>query len=188
MGEVPAMMNRIMAYFWWRGFGLVDMVLGLMIVMGLYRGFRNGFTKELGLLVELYTGLMVGMQYSLGLANFLSTKITMPTHILQGFLFFALVLFTMLPIKLALTLIGKAVTLQFSPPLAKLCGMIAGMLRYVMFMSMVSLTLLLFRSPYIHEAYMEKSRLGKLSVAFPQIVHDETIRFVDRLTFFSKIS
>ena len=39
------MMDRIMAYFWWRGFGLVDIVLGLMMVLGLYRGLRNGLAK-----------------------------------------------------------------------------------------------------------------------------------------------
>jgi|GEM_PF-3440598 len=182
------MMDRIMAYFWWRGFGLVDIVLGLMMVMGLYRGFRNGLAKEFGLLTELYAGLMVGMQFSRSWADLLSTKITAPPNILQGFLFFGLCLFTMLPIKFALTMISKIVTLQFSPPIAKLGGMIAGSARYVMFMSMVSLTLLLFRSPYIHEAYMEKSRLGKLSVSLPDIVHDETVHFVERLTFFSKIS
>ncbi len=182
------MMDRIMAYFWWRGFGLVDIVLGLMIMMGLYRGLRNGLTKEFGLLTELYAGLMVGMQFSRSWAELLSTKIAAPVHVLQGFLFFALCLFTMLPIKFALTLIGKVVRLEFSPAIAKLGGMIAGSARYVMFMSMVSLTLLLFRSPYIHEAYVEKSRLGKLSIALPEIVHDETVRFVERLTFFSKIS
>ncbi len=148
------MMDRIMAYFWWRGFGLVDIVLGLMIMMGLYRGLRNGLTKEFGLLTELYAGLMVGMQFSRSWAELLSTKIAAPVHVLQGFLFFALCLFTMLPIKFALTLIGKVVRLEFSPAIAKLGGMIAGSASYVMFMSMVSFTLLLFRSPFIHEAYV----------------------------------
>lgn len=182
------MIDRILAYFWWRGFGVVDMALGLMMVMGLYRGFRNGFAKESGLLTELYVALMIGMQFSRSWSELLSTKIVMPTNIIQGFLFFAICLFTMLPIKFALRLISKIVTLQFSPVINSTCGMVAGMLRYVMLMSMISLTLLLFRSPYIHEAYMDKSRLGKLSVELPQVIHDQTLSFIDRLALFSRMS
>ncbi|MBI4430257.1 MAG: CvpA family protein [Candidatus Omnitrophica bacterium] len=181
------MMDRIMAYFWWRGFGIVDIALGLMLVFGFYRGFQNGLTKEIGLLTEIYAALMVGMQFSLRWAEWLSTKVAMPAHLIQGFLFFGLCLFTLLPLKFALGLISKAVTLQFSPLLAKGGGMVLGMLRYVMLMSMISLTLVLFRSPYIHEAYVERSRTGRFSIAFPQIVHNETLRFFDRLALFSRI-
>lgn len=115
----------------------VDIVIGIILLVGAVRGFSRGLFVEVTTLVGLILGIYGAIHFSHFLSDFLKSSVSWDESMIQLVSFAG----TFLIILIALVLLGKAMT-KVAETLAlgffnKMVGAIFGFLKYALILSIV---------------------------------------------------
>lgn len=88
------------------GMGFLDIVLGLLLIYGLYRGLKNGLFVEIASIVALIAGLFGAMHFSYIAGNYLSQNMNWDERYINLIAF----IITFIVIVLVVHLAGKFLT------------------------------------------------------------------------------
>lgn len=86
--------------------GFIDVILGLLLIYGLYKGFRNGLILEIASIAALIAGIYGAIHFSYIAADYLSQRLEWSPYYLK----LASFLITFLAIVIAVHLLGKLLT------------------------------------------------------------------------------
>jgi len=117
--------------------GFVDIVLGVILVLGLINGFRKGLFVEITSLLSLVLGVYGAIHFSFYLANILENKVSWNPSVIQIAAFAG----TFLVIVIAISLLGKILTkiaeTIFLGPFNKILGAIFGLVKFALILSVI---------------------------------------------------
>lgn len=117
--------------------GVIDIVLGVLILLGLVRGFLKGLFVEIASLIALVAGVYGAIHFSNYASAFLESKVEWNEKTINVVAF----AITFVVILLAITLVGKALTklADFASLgiLNKLLGAVFGGLKIALILSVV---------------------------------------------------
>lgn len=86
--------------------GLLDIVLGLLLAYGLYKGLRNGLFVEIASIVALVAGIYGAMHFSYLASDYLSERLSLE----QRYIKLTAFVLTFLAIVVAVHLLGRFLT------------------------------------------------------------------------------
>ena len=117
----------------------IDIIIGIILLVGAVNGFMKGLFVEVTTLVGLVLGIYGAIHFSYFLSDFLKSSVTWDESMIQLVSFAG----TFLIILIALVLLGKAMT-KIAETLAlgffnKIIGGIFGFLKYALILSIVLL-------------------------------------------------
>ena len=117
----------------------IDIVIGIILLVGAVRGFMNGLFVEVTTLVGLVLGIYGAIHFSYFLSDFLEASVSWDESMIQLVSFGG----TFLIILVALVMLGKAMT-KIAETLAlgffnKVVGAVFGFLKYALILSVVLL-------------------------------------------------
>ena len=117
----------------------IDIVLGIILLIGAVSGYMNGLFVEVTTLVGLVLGIYGAIHFSYFLSDFLEASVSWDESMIQLVSFAG----TFLIILIALVLLGKAMT-KIAETLAlgffnKVVGAVFGFLKYALILSVVLL-------------------------------------------------
>lgn len=117
----------------------IDIVIGIILLVGAVRGFMNGLFVEVTTLVGLVLGIYGAIHFSYFLSDFLEASVSWDESMIQLVSFGG----TFLIILIALVMLGKAMT-KIAETLAlgffnKVVGAVFGFLKYALILSVVLL-------------------------------------------------
>lgn len=181
------MINELLARLWMGGLGAIDIVLAAMVFLGLFRGYRNGLAKECGRILELCVAMVWALPLSYRSADWAAAVTRMPVHFMHGTIFAVLCFSFTLSAGFIFKILSKLCTLAFAKSLEKAGGFLAGGVRFGVLTALVCYALVLFQSPELREAFVDRSRTGRYLVALPKVVHHETIGFFQRMALISQL-
>jgi membrane protein required for colicin V production len=84
----------------------IDIILAVLLIIGLVRGFKNGFFIEVASLLSLVVGLYGAIHFSFFIADWLKTKVEWDAKYIHIVAFAA----TFIIILMAVSMVGKLVT------------------------------------------------------------------------------
>ncbi len=136
----------------------LDIILGVILVVGLFKVIKNGLFVELASLISLFLGIYIAIKFSFLASVFLSGFVHWNPKTIQFFAF----LLTFLAVVLAISLLGKFLT--SIADFAKL-GMInnlgGGFFRLLKTILILSVFLNLFEKINLNNTFAQKETLDK---------------------------
>ena len=63
--------------------GIIDIVLGALLVFGFYKGFKNGLFIELASLISFFVGIFVAVKFSYIMSDFLAKQVSWSPKTIQ---------------------------------------------------------------------------------------------------------
>ena len=109
--------------------GILDIILGLLLLYGLYKGVRNGLLVELASLIALIAGLYGAIHFSYIVGEYLSKNTDWSESAMNTTAFFITFVIIMILVNLAAKLLTKVADLVLLGTLNKLAGGIFGTLK-----------------------------------------------------------
>lgn len=113
----------------------LDIILGIFLLMGLIRGFFNGFFVELAGLIALIAGIYGAIYFSDGTLTFLQTFIDWEVEYLALIAFALTFILIVVVVSLAGRLLTKMVSLMALGIVNKLAGGVFGLLKMAFLIS-----------------------------------------------------
>ncbi|SFB00886.1 membrane protein required for colicin V production [Flavobacterium swingsii] len=86
--------------------GIIDIVLGALLVFGFYKGFKNGLFVELASLISFFVGIFVAVKFSYIMSDFLTKLVSWSPKTIQVSAF----ILTLLLVVVAIHLLAKVFT------------------------------------------------------------------------------
>ncbi|TVZ15910.1 CvpA family protein [Maribacter sp. MAR_2009_72] len=109
--------------------GLLDILLLLPLVWGLYKGFKNGLFMELASIVALVAGIFGAIHFSYITGNYLSTHLEWNERNMSILAFIITFILIIILVNLAGKLLTKVANLAMLGLLNKIAGAIFGSLK-----------------------------------------------------------
>ena len=120
--------------------GWIDILLGIPLIWGLYKGFKNGLLLELASLVALIAGIYGAIHFSYIAGDYLSERLQWEAQYLKIISF----LITFIVIVLLVHLLGKLLTKVADVAMLGLLNKIAGGIFGLLKMAIIIGALLIF--------------------------------------------
>jgi membrane protein required for colicin V production len=86
--------------------GIIDIVLGALLVFGFYKGFKNGLFVELASLISFFVGIFVAIKFSYIISAVLEKNVSWSPKTIKVSAF----IFTLLLVVIAVHLLAKVFT------------------------------------------------------------------------------
>ena len=86
--------------------GIIDIILGALLVFGFYKGFKNGLFVELVSLISFFVGIFVAIKFSYVMSDFLRKHVSWSPKTIKISAF----IFTLLLVVIAVHLMAKVFT------------------------------------------------------------------------------
>src|SRR5690606_37981033 len=109
--------------------GVLDVILGLLLLYGLYKGIKNGLLVELASLIALIAGLYGAIHFSYIAGEYLSKNMDWSESAMNTIAFILTFIIIMILINLAAKLLTKIADLAMLGLLNKIMGGIFGTLK-----------------------------------------------------------
>ena len=143
---------------------LLDIVLGLCLAYGLYKGFRNGFVMELAALAALIAGIFGVIHFSYIAADYLSDRLDWSPHTLK----LASYVVTFLIIVVCIHLLGRLLTrvadIAFLGIFNRIAGAVFGLLKVAVILGAL---LIFFERANRSEGLVREESLENSALYFP---------------------
>jgi membrane protein required for colicin V production len=140
---------------------MIDIVLAVILILGIIKGFRNGFFVELASLVSILLGIYLAIRFSFITKSYLEKEVSWDPKTIQVAAF----AITFIAVIVAVSLLAKAFTsianfasLGF---LNNLLGALLGVLRTILVLSIV---LNLFQKIHFENCFLSKENKAKSSL------------------------
>jgi len=164
---------------------VIDIVLGVLLILGLVRGFMKGLFVEIASLLALIVGIYGAIHFSNFAAEYLVEKVDWE----EQYINLAAFAITFVVIVIAISLAGKALTKLASFAMLgwvnKLAGAVFGLLKTALILSVI-LTVIdrVHINFFMDEADVEQSALynpvkGFATVLFPKILDVENFNMLN---------
>lgn len=109
--------------------GFLDIVLGLLLIYGLYRGLKNGLFVEIASIIALIAGLFGAIHFSYIAGNYLSENMAWDERYLNLTAFILTFIIIVLVVHLAGKFLTKIADFAMLGLLNKIAGGLFGMLK-----------------------------------------------------------
>ena len=109
--------------------GFLDIVLGLLLIYGLYRGLKNGLFVEIASIIALIAGLFGAIHFSYIAGNYLSENMAWEERYLNLTAFILTFIIIVLVVHLAGKFLTKIADFAMLGLLNKIAGGLFGMLK-----------------------------------------------------------
>lgn len=109
--------------------GVLDVILGLLLLYGLYKGIKNGLLVELASLIALIAGLYGAIHFSYIVGEYLSKNMDWSESAMNTTSFILTFIIIIILVNLAAKLLTKIADLAMLGPLNKIAGGIFGALK-----------------------------------------------------------
>ncbi len=151
----------------------IDIILGIFLVMGIFRGLRNGLIVELASLVSLLLGILVAIKFSHLMVNFLHQKFNWNPEKIKVVGFALTVILVLIVVGIVARLLTGVANFAQLGLLNKLLGAILGLFKTILILSVL---LNLFEKAnqgnvFLSEESAEKSILYKPVVKISQYLY-----------------
>lgn len=142
-------------------FNMVDVVAAILLVIGVWRGFRRGLSGELAKLISLVVMMVAGWQFYQPLSERLGgTRLSSEGAQLAAFL--GTVIAAGLAMWLLWLVLRHLMEFKFKTPLEQIGGMAAGATRTLILFSIIVVCMALTPIPYFRRVFGEESLLGSV--------------------------
>ena len=109
--------------------GFIDIVLGLLLIYGLYRGLKNGLFVEIASIIALVAGLFGAIHFSYIVGNFLADRISWDERYLNLAAFILTFIIIVVVVHMAGKFLTKIADFAMLGLLNKIAGGLFGMLK-----------------------------------------------------------
>lgn len=144
---------------------LIDIILAVFLVLGIIKGFRNGFFVELASLISIMLGIYLAIRFSFITKSFLEKEVSWDAKTIQVAAFaltFLIVIIVVSCLAKAFTSIANFASLGF---MNQFLGAFLGLLRTIL---VVSVLLNLFQKINFENRFVSKEMKEK-STLYPMV-------------------
>lgn len=162
-------------WFWQYFFshlGWVDWVLAAFCLVGIILGLKNGLSREIPKIIEIFVTLCVTMEFYPFLGQVITQMTPMPEVYIQPGTFALLGLSVWFLTHFLFKSLGKLACLQIMSPFEAILGSLAGGIRFLIFFGLVSYLLVLFPLDWLQRSYKVQSWSGQMLVEMPVRIHE----------------
>ena len=111
---------------------VVDIIVGVLLLVGLFAGLKEGFVKQICALVGLVAGVLVGKALYMSIAERLQPFLHMSEHTVQIVAFVLILIVVPLVFSLVAWLISKVLKSVGLAFLNRILGAVVGVLKYAL--------------------------------------------------------
>ncbi len=144
---------------------MIDIVLSVILILGMFKGFRNGFFVELASLVSILLGIYIAIRLSFITKSYLEKEVTWDPKTIQVAAF----AITFIAVVIAVSCLAKAFTTMANFAslgfVNNLLGALVGVFRMILVLSIV---LNLFQKIKFEKRFLSKEKKEK-STLYPII-------------------
>ena len=174
--DITAILKQINDYV--TRFGLVDISLVILVLVGLLRGYRKGFTILLGNLIQMVFAVTITLEYSDKIAAIFSIQSAIGAAIVRACVFLTLVVICHYISKMILQGIAKVVTIQFTEIIDKIVGAISGALFFILLLSFIVHFGMMFSTKAFKETFEKSNLSGAFLEEVAPAVHQVVRRII----------
>jgi len=125
-----------------------------------YIGARTGLSEEIFRIIGVLAGLFFSMKYYSALGSRINASIALPQELINGIIFFILILLSILSMKLVSLGLTKVVKLAFTDKIDKWGGFIVGLFRGATILSLLFTLFGISQIDYLVKSVEERSLTG----------------------------
>lgn len=133
--------------------GIIDIVLGVLLVFGLYKGLKNGLFVELASLISFFVGIYVAIKFSYVVANILANNVSWSPKSVQVAAFVVTLAAVVVGVHLLAKFFSGIASFVFLGWLNKLGGAVFATLKTVILLGIV---LSLFQKVNVNDMIISK--------------------------------
>jgi len=152
--------------------GIIDIVLGALLVFGFYKGFKNGLFVELASLVAFFVGIFIAIKFSYIVAAFFEKNVTWSPKAIQVFSFIVTLGIVVVLIHLAAKILSGLANFAFLGWANTLGGGVFGALKTAIFIGII---LNLFQKVNINDMLVSKEVQESSFLFTPCVKTSETL-------------
>ena len=153
----------------------IDLLVAIVFVWGSISGFMRGLTYHFPRLLAIIGATVIALHYYERINNLIINNSSIPPLGSKLITIFLLSFIAYIIGKFVLTILSKLANIQLVYFLERIIGALAGTIRYILFLSLVSFMITMIEIPAIHNFYFEQGVTGKPLVGLCQQVHDVSI-------------
>lgn len=161
-------------------FNWVDIIAIILFIRMGYTGFNGGISTEFVKLVGVVVGFFVSFRYYQELGDALSHATFIPLEWAAALVMIALVLFLYIVITKGLGLLEKLVQVTFHAKLKNIGGLLVGLVRAALVLSIFLVACRQFHSPYMESSIEEHSLTGSFMARVAPAVYDATTPVINQ--------
>lgn len=117
---------------------LLDIIGGVVILLGIIRGFSNGFVLELTQIVSVFIGIIVALKYTNSIATFLHQQVAFSFELIQIVVFLIVFALVVMIMHLIGNLITKVLKLIFLSWMNRLLGVVFGVIKALLLLCLLA--------------------------------------------------
>jgi len=155
---------RYICYNFWR-MGFLDIVLGLLLLWGLWRGLKNGLFLEIASIIALVAGIFGAIHFSYYAGDYLSENMEWE----ERYIHITAFIITFIAIVLVVHLAGKFLTKIADFAMLGLLNKIAGGLFGMLKVAVILGALLIFFERISHSTGLTQSKAVQNSILYEPI-------------------
>ncbi len=149
----------------WPDASSIDLILAVLLLWSLWRGFRKGFIVKIASVIALIAGVFAGFHGSDGLAQWLHDELDWPENILSLTAFILAFILVVIGVHILAKMIEKIVDISALGLLNKLAGMALGFIQMVCLLSILTFAL---DAVFGNRAWLPENAVND-AVIFPQV-------------------
>ncbi len=153
---------------------LLDIIGGVILLIGVIRGYSNGFVLELTQIASVFIGIIVALKYTNPIAKFLSQHVAFSFELIQIVVFLVVFALSVMIMHLIGNLMTKFLKLIFLGWLNRLLGIVLGVIKAILLLCL--LTVITQRvNDVIHiipQAYFDHSILYQFNLDLGESILD----------------
>ena len=159
-------------------FGLMDLIFIILILIGLIRGHRKGFSILLGNLTQMIVIVTVTFEYTEKVVKFFNASSPIVTDITRALVFLAITILCYYITKVILQAFAKVFTIQFADSIDKISGAITGVLFITLLLSFICNFVLMFSTKGFKDVFLKANMSGHLLEKAAPLTHDLVVSLV----------
>jgi len=186
-------------------FNFVDIIALILILLGLWQGFRRGLSGELAQMISAVVSVWIGWNYYDDLGHWLTDSTRLGPQESLAVAFILLILGAFLFTWIVRIVLKHIIEFTFKERIEKMGGGLAGGLRTMLIVAAVIFFVGLLPNEYLHRVFAENSLIGrqldryiptayeKLSEYYPNLpefqaseITSNTVKRVSRKEFFDE--
>lgn len=117
---------------------LLDVIGAVIILIGIIRGFSNGFVLELTQIASVFVGIIVALKYTNIMAAFLQEQVAFSFELIQIVVFLILFALVVMIMHLIGNLITKVLKIIFLGWMNKLLGVVFGVIKALLLLCLLA--------------------------------------------------
>ena len=166
----------------------VDILVVTIVARTCYVALQDGLSHEIFPLIGTAFTVAIGLQYYHDIASFIKNIINVPVSILDLIAFTVLIIGVGIIFKLARVLVDALMKVTWHPFVEKFGGLICGMARGSVIVSMMLIIMSLAPLPYLQHSIRDRSLTGIFFLNIGPEIHARLAWMMPRINIDTKLS